>query len=103
MTSDADPEILQNCKILSIGIYDRSNRKEPEDLNLEGSEPYNPECEWNIESAAGLNVFLSVQYMKKLIIDGKDIGRLTISGHMTPDEEAALKARFPKAIITRRK
>ena len=35
-------------------------------------------------------------------MDGMDIGRLTISGSMTADEAAALKARFPKATINRR-
>ena len=57
MTSDADPEILQNCQILSIRIYNRRNWDEFEELNLEGAEPYNPECERKIESSRRFKCF----------------------------------------------
>ena len=50
---------------------------------------------------------LSLTFDGKVVIpdwmDGKDIGNLTISGSMTPEEEAALKARFPKATIRRQR
>ena len=50
---------------------------------------------------------LSLTFDGKVVIpdwmDGKDIGNLTISGSMTPEEEAALKARFPNATIKRQK
>jgi hypothetical protein len=35
-------------------------------------------------------------------MDGKDIRSLEISGPMTPDEEEALRKRFPKARINGR-
>jgi hypothetical protein len=50
---------------------------------------------------------LSLTFDGKVVIpdwmDGKDIGSLTISGSMTPEEEAALKARFPNANIRRQR
>ena len=48
---------------------------------------------------------LTLRFVGKVVIpdwmDGKDIGSLVITGSMTPDEEAALKARFPNAEIRR--
>ena len=49
---------------------------------------------------------LTLRFVGKVVIpdwmDGKDIGSLEISGSMTPDEEAALRKRFPKARINGR-
>ena len=48
---------------------------------------------------------LTLRFVGKVVIpdwmDDKDIGSLVITGSMTPDEEAALKARFPNAEIRR--
>ena len=49
---------------------------------------------------------LTLRFVGKVVIpdwmDGKDIGSLTIYGSMTPDEEEALRKRFPKARINGR-
>jgi hypothetical protein len=49
---------------------------------------------------------LTLRFVGKVVIpdwmDGKDIRSLEISGSMTPDEEEALRKRFPKARINGR-
>ena len=49
---------------------------------------------------------LTLRFVGKVVIpdwmDGKDIGSLVITGSMTPDEEDALRKRFPKARINGR-
>lgn len=57
MTSDADPEILQNCQILRIGIYDLRDLDEFEGLEQTGSESSDPDCEWEMESRRRFECF----------------------------------------------